>query len=66
MDALERVFGLPPGGLVHSRDVLREYGNMSAATVMFVLEKAMGVHERSLISALGPGFSAGFMIIEGP
>lgn len=66
MDALERVFGMPPGGLVLSRDVLREYGNMSAATVMFVLEKAKGVHERSLLSALGPGFSAGFMIIEPP
>jgi alkylresorcinol/alkylpyrone synthase len=66
MDALERVFGIPPGGLVLSRDVLREYGNMSAATVMFVLEKAKGVHERSLLSALGPGFSAGFMIIEPP
>ena len=65
MDALEQVFGLPLGGLGFSRDVLREYGNMSAATVMFVLEKAKDVHERSLLSALGPGFSAGFMIIEG-
>ena len=65
MDALEQVFGLPPGGLGLSRDVLRDYGNMSAATVMFVLEKAKGVEGRSLLSALGPGFSAGFMIVEG-
>ena len=65
MDSLERVFELPPGGLVLSRDVLREYGNMSAVTIMFVLEKALGGHERSLLSALGPGFSAGFMIVEG-
>ena len=65
MGALERVFGLPPGGLGLSRDVLRDYGNMSAVTVMFVLEKAMGLDGRSLLSALGPGFSAGFMIVEG-
>ena len=64
MDALERVFGLPRGGLGHSRDVLREYGNMSAVTVMFVLEKALELHGRSLLSVLGPGFSAGFMIVE--
>ncbi|MCH7486903.1 MAG: type III polyketide synthase [Proteobacteria bacterium] len=65
MDALEQVFGLSPGSLGLSRDVLREYGNMSAATIMFVLEKAMGEDGRSLLSALGPGFSAGFMIVEG-
>ncbi len=64
--ALEDVFGLEPGGLELTRRVLRDYGNMSAASVMFALERALpeaepGVH---LLSALGPGFTAGFLTIE--
>jgi predicted naringenin-chalcone synthase len=40
---------------------------MSAATVMFVLERAIGDSvpwRRGLISALGPGFTAGFTLLE--
>lgn len=65
--ALEEAFGLPPDGLVHSRDVLREYGNMSAATVMFVLARARAqgaLQHRSLMTSLGPGFTAGFLLLE--
>src|SRR6516162_6011827 len=36
--AIEHAFGLAQGALVEAREVLRDYGNMSAATVMFVLE----------------------------
>ena len=66
LDALEEVFGLPPGGLVHSRRVLRAFGNMSAATVLFVLEEALaaGSARRYLLSSLGPGFTAGFLTLE--
>jgi alkylresorcinol/alkylpyrone synthase len=67
LDALEIAFELEPGTLGAARDVLREYGNMSAATVMFVLERAIGDSvpwRRGLISALGPGFSAGFTLLE--
>jgi len=35
--ALEHAFGLGQGALVEARAVLLDYGNMSAATVMFVL-----------------------------
>jgi alkylresorcinol/alkylpyrone synthase len=58
--ALEKAFGLAPGALDHERDILREYGNMSAATVLFVLEKAIrvGLPRRSVLTALGPGFTA--------
>ena len=41
LDALEDVFGVRRGGLVHSRNVLRRYGNMSAATVLFVLAESL-------------------------
>ncbi len=67
LDALEVAFELEPGQLTASRDVLREYGNMSAATVMFVLERTIGDSRpwrRALVSALGPGFTAGFTLLE--
>jgi len=63
LDAFEEVFGLGPGGLVLSREVLRDYGNMSSVTVLFILERflesgAYAPGEYGVISALGPGFSA--------
>ena len=66
IDALEVVFGLPNGGLTDTRAVLRDYGNMSAATVLFVLERALmaGSAGRYLLSSLGPGFTAAFLTLE--
>jgi alkylresorcinol/alkylpyrone synthase len=63
LDAFEEVYGLGPGGLVLSREVLRDYGNMSSVTVLFILERflesgAYAPGEHGVISALGPGFSA--------
>ena len=63
LDALEEVLGLEPGGLALPREVLRECGNMSSVTVMFVLERFLGSHkfvarDLGVLSALGPGFSA--------
>jgi alkylresorcinol/alkylpyrone synthase len=67
LDALEDVFGVQRRGLVHSRNVLRRYGNMSAATVLFVLAESLaaGGRGRRLLTALGPGFTAGFLLLEG-
>jgi alkylresorcinol/alkylpyrone synthase len=66
LDALEDVFGVRRGGLVHSRNVLRRYGNMSAATVLFVLAESLaGGGGRRLLTAMGPGFTAGFLLLEG-
>src|SRR6516162_3556585 len=69
--ALEHAFGLPEGALVEARAVLRDYGNMSAATVIFVLERILAKAqataqpwERALMTALGPGFTAGFLLID--
>lgn len=66
--ALEESFGLAQGALVHARGVLKDYGNMSAATVLFVLERtlAAGRPGRALMSALGPGFTVGFVTLETP
>lgn len=67
IDALEDAIGHGRGSLPECRTVLRDYGNMSAATVLFVLER-MGWREgqaRTLLTALGPGFSAAFLVLGG-
>ncbi len=63
VDALEVAFELPQGTLNKEREVLRDYGNMSAPTVLFVLEKALQeeIKGRGMLSALGPGFTASFL-----
>lgn len=67
VDALEEALNLPPESLAIERSVLRDYGNMSAATVLFVLERTFAASRPSpiLMGALGPGFTAGFAILEG-
>jgi alkylresorcinol/alkylpyrone synthase len=66
LTALETAFGLADGTLVEGRRVLKDYGNMSAATVFFVLERMLhhGIRRRMLLSALGPGFTAGFLVLD--
>jgi alkylresorcinol/alkylpyrone synthase len=58
--ALEQALSLDQGALDCERDVIADYGNMSAPTVLFVLERALaqGLPRRSLLTALGPGFTA--------
>jgi alkylresorcinol/alkylpyrone synthase len=65
VDALEQALSLPQGELWAAREVLHDYGNMSAATVMFVLKRMLeqGGHTY-LMSALGPGFTAGFLTLD--
>jgi alkylresorcinol/alkylpyrone synthase len=66
LDALEECFGLAPGAMIDARAILRDYGNMSAATVLFVLERMLKAARpgRQLLSALGPGFTAAFQLLE--
>ncbi len=61
--ALEAAFKLEPGRLAAERKILRDFGNMSAATVLFVLEQGLkgNFSGRRFVSALGPGFTAGFL-----
>lgn len=63
LDAFEEVLGVEPGALNLSREVLRECGNMSSVTVLFVLERFLAgggyaAGDLGVISAMGPGFSA--------
>src|SRR5204862_5282498 len=59
--AYEQTLALAPDALDHARAVLRDHGNMSSPTCLFVLErflkaKAIGAGETAVLSALGPGF----------
>jgi alkylresorcinol/alkylpyrone synthase len=58
--ALERALGLVQGSLDIERAVLADYGNMSAPTALFVLERLIqaGLPRRTLLTAMGPGFTA--------
>ncbi|HEX4302067.1 MAG TPA: type III polyketide synthase [Rhizomicrobium sp.] len=66
LDALEDAFDIPRGALTESRSVLRDFGNMSAVTALFVLERMKWRERRILMTALGPGFSAVFLSVGGP
>ena len=62
LDAVESAFDLAPAALATSRGVLRDYGNMSSGTVMFVLDRMMreasGRPRQGVGMAFGPGLSA--------
>ena len=64
--AIETALELPQGTLNLEREVLHDHGNMSAPTVLFVLERliAGGLPERTLMTAFGPGFTCAGMLLE--
>ncbi|MEO6389109.1 MAG: type III polyketide synthase, partial [Croceibacterium sp.] len=58
LDAVERGLDLPSDKLAASRGVLQDFGNMSSATVLFVLKRLMEEHPASgLAMAFGPGLA---------
>ncbi|HTI67967.1 MAG TPA: type III polyketide synthase [Caulobacteraceae bacterium] len=61
LDAAESALALPAEALAASREVLRRYGNMSSATILFVLDRIMGLArpgDRGCAMAFGPGLTA--------
>lgn len=66
LSALEDGFGLQEGGMTAARSVLRDYGNMSGVTVLFILREHLrrGLGTPALMSAVGPGFTAAFLLLE--
>ena len=51
-----------------TKEVLRMYGNMSSATVLYVLERIIATQpkkgEKGLMLSFGPGFSAQNILLE--
>lgn len=67
LDAVERGLALGPEALAASRSVLERFGNMSSATVMFVLEAILGearAGERGCAISFGPGLTAETMLFH--
>ena len=68
LDAVERALDLPPEALEPSRGVLRDNGNMSSATVMFVLERMLAAAPApgtlGCGMAFGPGLTAETMMFR--
>ena len=61
LDAVEDGLGLPPRHLAESRRVLDRFGNMSSATVMFVLDEILRSArpgETGCAMSFGPGLTA--------
>lgn len=61
LDAVETALNLPSDALTASRGVLRDYGNMSSATILFVLERLLAQAQpgqRGCGMAFGPGLTA--------
>ena len=66
LDAIEAALELQKGTLRDEREILRSHGNMSAPSVLFVLERALkrGLRGSAVLSALGPGFTASFLALK--
>lgn len=66
VEAIEGTLALDDGSLDHERSVLRDFGNMSAPTVLFVLDRVMQARPEGqmLLAALGPGFTASTLPIH--
>lgn len=69
IQVVEDLFGSLGKNIEDTKEILRLYGNMSSATVLYVLESIMEKHnpskgERGLMLSFGPGFSAQRILLE--
>lgn len=68
VETVEQLFGTLGKNLEDTRETLRLYGNMSSATVLYVLERFMAKDipggDQGLLLSFGPGFSAQRILLE--
>jgi len=69
LDGLSQRLALPDERTAVSRAILREYGNLSSASVLFILDRFLTQEntqsgEHGLLIAFGPGFSAEQLLLE--
>lgn len=68
LQTVEELFGAIGKNIEDSKEVLRLFGNMSSATVLYVLERMMNKNplpgEKGLMLSFGPGFSAQRVLLE--
>ena len=65
---IEELFGVLGKNIDYTKAVLKEYGNMSSATVMYVLEKFMKDNPKKgdigMMLSVGPGFTAQRLLLK--
>jgi alkylresorcinol/alkylpyrone synthase len=69
LEAMQSTLGLPEDALALSWKSLREVGNLSAASVLCVLEENMAKHRGapgtySILAAMGPGFCSELVLLQ--
>jgi predicted naringenin-chalcone synthase len=70
IDAIAKTMSLPQSALQHSYQVMKNYGNMSSPTILFVLKEIMQQHtkgERAQVmgAAFGPGLTMETFVLSG-
>jgi predicted naringenin-chalcone synthase len=66
LDKLEKTLNLSKEDLQPSYDVLREYGNMSSSTILFVLDRILDTPQKGKVfaAAFGPGLTVETSCVE--
>jgi predicted naringenin-chalcone synthase len=68
LDSIENAIGLPPKALAHSRDSMRENGNMSSVSVLDVLRRTIADSPPEatfgVMVSMGPGFSFELVLLS--
>jgi alkylresorcinol/alkylpyrone synthase len=69
LQAFSEALALPPGALQRSWDSLERVGNLSSASVLFVLRETLDAQEAQpgdlgLLMAMGPGFCAELVLLQ--
>lgn len=62
LDTIQKELQLEPDKMEHSYQILKEYGNMSSPTILFVLNEMMNKGERPDQTILAMGFGPGLSI----
>ncbi len=68
LDAYRKALNLSPSKINQAFEVLKRFGNMSSATIFFVLKRHLELEapegDYGLMAALGPGFSSEMMLLR--
>jgi predicted naringenin-chalcone synthase len=65
LDVIQKQLALPANALDVSRSVLKDYGNMSSASILFVLEKMLEAPGKKVFgAAFGPGLTMETFLLE--
>jgi predicted naringenin-chalcone synthase len=67
LDSIENAIGLPSEALSHSRNSMRDNGNMSSVSVLDVLRRTVAEPSEGsfgVMLAMGPGFSFELLLLQ--